>query len=227
MIILACDGSYAAASVVLYQDGAILFTKRHAAMYQQPGDLLALFQAAVTSAHITSNDVQYLAWTTGPGGFTRLRVVTGVLLGWAMVTQALLVPVCTLMSIAECAHRCYGTRCVIVLLRASTEEVYTAALYREQQSWQYECSPAVLHRSRVEKWARTLDAARGDWLYVGDVVEAFDLPGPVVCHRTTCAEDVATLAADRIRRGVDVFASDGDIPIAYLRDKIALTREEQ
>ena len=158
-----------------------------------------------------------IAFGAGPGSFTGLRIACGLAQGLAFAHGLPVLGVSTLEAMAEEA----GAPRVVACLDARMREVYYAALEKRGGRWHEllaaQCvAPAQAPRPSGEGW---VGAGNGFTAY-GDFGLKKILPE---VHPTAAA--VARLAAPRLAAGEGVDASLA-VPL-YLRDKVALTLEEQ
>jgi tRNA threonylcarbamoyladenosine biosynthesis protein TsaB len=158
-----------------------------------------------------------VAFGAGPGSFTGLRIACGLAQGLAFAHGLPVLGISTLEATAEEA----GAPRVVACLDARMREVYYAALEKQEGRWREVIPAQCVAPSEAPK-------APGDgWVGAGSGFAAYGNFGlkkvfPEV-HPTASA--VARLAAPRLQKGEGVDASLA-VPV-YLRDKVALTLEEQ
>ena len=162
-------------------------------------------------------EVDAIAFGAGPGSFTGVRIACGLAQGLAFASNLPVLGISTLEATAEEA----GAARVVACIDARMREVYYAALEKRDGRW----------REVVPAQCVAPDAAPrppGDgWVGAGSGFAAYGNLGlekvmPEV-HPTAAA--VARLAAPRLEKGEGVDAALA-VPV-YLRDKVALTLEEQ
>jgi tRNA threonylcarbamoyladenosine biosynthesis protein TsaB len=163
------------------------------------------------------------AFGQGPGSFTGLRIACGMAQGLAFGASRPVVPVPSLMALAEQAN---ASR-VIVALDARMGETYLAAYSHMGGDWEAAIEPGLFPRE-------ALPALPGrDWVATGSGFDAFDwlraAYAAQVAHRIEAdlprASAVARIAARRMARGQSVPPEQAS-PL-YLRDKVALTTAER
>jgi tRNA threonylcarbamoyladenosine biosynthesis protein TsaB len=158
-----------------------------------------------------------IAFGAGPGSFTGLRIACGLAQGLAFAHGLPVLGVSTLEATAEEA----GAARVVACIDARMREVYHAALEKRHGIWHEVIAARCVAPEAAPR------APGDDWLGAGSGFAAYGNLGlkkvlPEV-HATAAA--VARLAAPRLQRGGGVDASLA-VPV-YLRDKVALTVEEQ
>lgn len=199
-------------SVALWVDGEIRALERRASN-RHSEYALPMLESLMRGA----GRLEAIAFGAGPGSFTGLRIACGLAQGLAFAHGLPVLGVCTLDAIAEEAG---GSR-VVACLDARMREVYYAALEKRERGWHQvipaQCvAPAEAPKPPGEGW---VGAGNGFTAY-GDFGLRKVLPE---VHPTAAA--VARLAAPRLAAGEGVDAALA-VPL-YLRDKVALTLEEQ
>ena len=160
-----------------------------------------------------------LAFGAGPGSFTGLRTACAVAQGLALGASLPVLPVETLLVVAEEARHLQGATRVMALLDARMDEVYFAAYQHDGHGWQRQ-GDIVLGKPEAVSLppgfvlAGNAFAAYGARLPAGERIEA--LPNAAALLR---------LAPALVAQGAAVPA-DRALPI-YVRDKVAQTTEER
>jgi tRNA threonylcarbamoyladenosine biosynthesis protein TsaB len=220
--LLAIETSTELCSVALLRNKE-LFVEEAMAENRHSEMLVPMIRRALERAHLEPGAMDAFAFGQGPGSFTGIRIACGVVQGLAFAAQRPVVPVPSLLALAEQSNE----RRVIAALDARMNEAYLAAYARNGDDWDEVIAPRLADASSLpalpgRRWAATGSGfERLPWLreaYRDRVQMRFagDLPR---------AGAVARLAARRFARGAAVAAEDA-APL-YLRDKVAFTSEER
>ncbi|MYM62561.1 tRNA (adenosine(37)-N6)-threonylcarbamoyltransferase complex dimerization subunit type 1 TsaB [Pseudomaricurvus sp. HS19] len=124
--ILAMDTSSEGCSVAILQDGAVS-AKYLAAPRQHTQLLLPMVDEMLSSAGLTLNQVDAIAYGRGPGSFTGLRICLGIAQGLGFAAERQLVGVSSLETMACEAvfrHRLPAGERLLVAIDARMDEVY-------------------------------------------------------------------------------------------------------
>jgi len=199
-------------SVALWSDGEIASIERRAGNRHSELVLPMLEQLVKRLDQLDA-----VAFGAGPGSFTGLRIACALAQGLALPRALPVLGVSTLEALAEES----GARRVVACIDARMREVYYAALERQGAGWR-EVVPAQC----VAPQRAPLPPGEG-WVGCGSGFEAYGDLGLArrfaQVHPTAAA--VAALAAPRFAAGEGVDAALA-APV-YLRDKVALTKQEQ
>jgi len=162
-------------------------------------------------------EIDAVAFGAGPGSFTGLRIACALAQGLALPRALPVLGVSTLEALAEES----GARRVVACIDARMREVYYAALERDGARWR-----EVIAAQCVAPQDAPRPGGEG-WVGCGSGFEAYGDLGfartAAQVHPTAAA--VAVLAAPRLAAGEGADAAAA-APV-YLRDKVALTKEEQ
>ncbi len=223
MNILALDTSTEYCSVALLHAGNL--TSREELAGQRHSELiLAMIDALLGASNLTLAHLNGVAFGAGPGSFTGLRIACGVAQGLAFGAGLPVVPVGTLMAMAEAA----GAPRVVACLDARMGEIYHAAYQRNGAAWNETVSPNVCKADM----APGLEG--GDWVGCGS---GFAVYGDALAARYRGqlyrvrsqafphAREVAQLALPVLAAGLGVPAEQA-VPL-YVRDKVARKMHEQ
>ena len=223
MKILALDTSTEYCSVAVSLDGnissrGVLAGQRHSEL------LIQMLDEMLVGAGIKLAQLDGIAFGTGPGSFTGVRIACGVAQGLALGAGLPVVGVCTLQALAQAANHDK----VIAVLDARMGEVYHAAYQKQAGQWMTVCHPSLclpLHAPPVEG---------GEWVGAGS---GFAVHADVLANRYSAqlagydaqaipqASAIAQLALPEFNAGRGEDAAQAR-PL-YLRDKVALKTAER
>ncbi len=223
MKILALETSTDLCSAALWRDGAI--DAREAAAGQRHSELLLPMVDALLESHrLKATDLDGIAFGSGPGSFTGLRIACGVAQGIAFGANLPVVGVSTLLALAEIS----GAKRAVCCLDARMSEVYHAAYERSGEEWRTVCEPSLCKPDAApdlpgDAWTGCGSGFKAfrdalDTRYAGKLATVIDGLAP---H----AREIATLAAAEFKRGGAVAAEQA-APL-YVRNKVALSIDER
>jgi tRNA threonylcarbamoyladenosine biosynthesis protein TsaB len=129
MNLLGFETSSPVGSIALSTPSGVL-VREIATPREQTERLLALTDELLTAADIGLQDLDGIAFGRGPGSFTGLRVSVGVAQGLSAASGVPLLPVSSLLCLAERAWREHGWEHVLVCVDAHMGEVYSAVAER-------------------------------------------------------------------------------------------------
>jgi tRNA threonylcarbamoyladenosine biosynthesis protein TsaB len=220
--LLAVETSTALCSVALLRGGdlfleEVLAENRHAEI------LMPMVRRVLERAHLSAAALDGFAFGQGPGSFTGIRIACGLVQGLAFATQRDVVPVPSLLALAEQANESR----VVAAFDARMGEAYFAAYARSGDDWADVVAPRLVDASNLPAlpgrgWVGIGSGfERHAWLREGyreriEMSIAGELPR---------ADAIARIAVRRFARGAAVSAERA-APL-YLRDKVALTTEER
>lgn len=234
-ILLAIDTATEACSAALSFDGKIierseLAPRKHAEL------ILPMIESLLAEAGLTRRDLQGIAVGRGPGAFTGVRLAISVAQGLALGLDLPVVPVSSLAALAldapdDAEHR---GNAILAVIDARMGEVYTGAFRRAADGLVEAISDEAV--GSAEKWIlpQNPQMQNAQWSVVGSGWDAYRdalatrLPAPPAFadgKRYPQARAVLRLASPRFNRG-EGCAPEAALPV-YLRDKVALTLEEQ
>lgn len=101
MKILAMDSAAAACSVALWQDGDIIAHQFVEMSRGHASELLPMVDQLLQDTNTTIEDMDAIAVTVGPGGFTGLRIALACARGFAVAAKRPVIAVTTLEALAE------------------------------------------------------------------------------------------------------------------------------
>jgi tRNA threonylcarbamoyladenosine biosynthesis protein TsaB len=200
--------------------GAPLLEHTGAGGAQASAALIPAIEALLARAGLSLAQLDGIAFGRGPGSFTGLRTAAAVAQGLGFGAGVPVLPIDTLLALAEEAHVLAGVTQVVALLDARMGEVYCAGYERAGDGWTTRRAPALVKRADV--------AVPEGWAIAGNAGElhAAQLPAG--------ARHVAALPTARalLRLAPSLLADAGAHPAAdalplYIRDKVAQTTEER
>jgi len=186
--------------------------------------------ALLKQADLALTDLQAVVFGRGPGAFTGLRTACSVAQGLAFGANLPVLPIDTLLAVAEEARQASITPVtrVLAVMDARMEQVYVAAYdYDTQSGWRCVQAPE-LHSPESLHWP-------ADWL--PDSFMAAGNAWPVYAGRwpvALSAPQVTALptAAALLRLAPAAWAQGAAVPPEealplYIRDKVAQTTDER
>jgi len=182
--------------------------------------LIPAIQALLAHAGITLRELDAIAFARGPGSFTGLRTACSVAQGLGFGAGVPLLPVDTLMVVAEQARMAAGANEVVAVLDARMDEVYFGLYAWEQGVWQVREAPQLGRPEDVEVPA--------GWRLAGNALQVYGRRLARSAERIEAlpnARALLRLAPSLIAAGQAVAAADA-LPV-YIRDKVAQTTEER
>ena len=220
MKLLAFDTSTELLSIALQPGaGAALLTHDRAGGAQASAGLIPAIESLLARAGLKLADLDAIAFGRGPGSFTGLRTACAVAQGLGFGSGVPVLPLDTLLAVAEEAHGRSGATEVIAVLDARMGEVYSAA-YSRRAAGQWDTVQAP-------QLGRPDDVALPEgWTVAGNALALFGdrLPAAALAALPT--------AAALLRLAPNALAAHpaGDAASAlplYIRDKVAQTTEER
>ena len=226
MKLLAIDTSTDRMSLAV-QNGAHVVTHQGAAGAQASAHLIHAVLDLLQQANVSLPSLQAIAFGQGPGAFTGLRTACSVSQGLALGLNIPLVPIDTLLCIAQSAEPVHSK--VLSVLDARMGQVYSAAYEKTSAGWSTVDKP-MLSRPDELRWpAQWQDQPV---LLTGNAVNSLaqelqhlQHPQVSVQEQWPDARAMLTLAAAAWQRGECVAASDA-API-YIRDEVARTTAQR
>ncbi|MBN9131926.1 MAG: tRNA (adenosine(37)-N6)-threonylcarbamoyltransferase complex dimerization subunit type 1 TsaB [Nitrosospira multiformis] len=225
MKILAFDTSSEYCSVALWLERDILGEEVLAG--QRHSELvLPMVSRMLGETGLALTQLDGIAFGSGPGSFTGLRIACGIAQGLACGAGLPVIGIGTLEALAQQAG---GTR-VIVALDARMQEIYHAAYRKVLDEWQAVSEPTLC----LPQDAPPIQIQEQDWTGCGS---GFDMYPEVLRSRyegylnhiirgvRPDARAIVQLAAPRFARGQGVDPADA-APL-YIRNKVALKEKER
>jgi tRNA threonylcarbamoyladenosine biosynthesis protein TsaB len=129
MNLLALETSSSVGSVAIETPAGVLVRELDTPR-EQTEQIIALTDELLRAAGISLPDLDGIAFGRGPGSFTGLRVSAAIAQGLAAVDHLPLLPVSSLLCLAERASREHGCERALVCVDAHMGEVYWASAAR-------------------------------------------------------------------------------------------------
>ena len=223
MNLLAIDTSAEILSLAVSREAAI-HVRHERAGHRHAELILGLIEALMDESGLTASDLHGIAYGSGPGSFTGLRIACGVAQGLALAWSLKVVGVSTLLALAGES----GEERVIACINARMGEVYYAAFRRNGAGWEEVLGPCLgtpdsLPLPDGDGWVGCGDG----FMVLGDELGA-RFGGSLRAVRAELAPTAASvllLARASFERGEGLVPANA-IP-AYLRDKVALKTSER
>ncbi len=218
MNLLAFDTSTDVLSVAVQAGDAVLAHSGEGGA-KASAALIPAIRSLLAQAGLALGALDAIAFGCGPGSFTGLRTACSVAQGLALGADLPVLPVETLMVVAQAAHGRSGAGEVMAVLDARMGEVYAAPYRRQGGGWLRTRAiwlgpPEQLQLGPGSVLAGNAFAAYGDRLPHAQRIEA--LPR---------AEGLLQLAPVLLQAG-HARAADEALPL-YVRDKVAQTTAER
>jgi tRNA threonylcarbamoyladenosine biosynthesis protein TsaB len=214
---LAIETSSIACSVALAIDDEI-FDLHEIAPQLQSQMLLPMIERLLKSKNLMINQLDALAFGSGPGSFTGVRIATSVTQGLAFAMNLPVIPISSLAALAQTAHEQYGYQKLLVAIDARMQETYWAAYEANALGLVSLCGNE--HISKPEdmilpdqSWAGVGNA----WDIYKDRIVTQPIQTDSVSYPT--AKAVAQLAKEKFLRQDWVDAAE--VSPSYLRDSVA------
>ena len=206
--------------------GAQVFVHEAAGGALASATLIPAILALLAQAGVALRDLDAIAFGRGPGAFTGLRSACSVAQGLALGAGKPVLPIDTLLAVAEDSRSGAEQLRVWVAMDARMNEIYAAQYEYSQGRWQVLDAPLLITPDALnERWRAAPPRA-----VAGNAVTAFGAllhPGGAVVHpqaRPT-ARAMLPLAQSLWRDGGALDAALA-LPL-YLRDKVAQTTLER
>lgn len=227
MNLLAFDTSTDTLSIAV-QRGDAVWQHTGAGGAQASAALIPAIQRLLAEAGLGFDTLDAIVFGRGPGSFTGLRTACAVAQGLAFGARSgqgtPVVPVDTLLAVAEEARQQHGCTQVLAVLDARMNEVYSAHCTWQEATRQWStdadfglCAPEALTLTDAALWtvAGNAQAAYGERL----------LPQARHVPALPTATALLRLAPALLAAGAAVPASEA-LP-RYIRDKVAQTTAER
>ncbi len=205
---------------IAIQRGDQLWQHQAAGGANSSATLIPSIQQGLQALGLKFSDLTAIVFGRGPGSFTGLRTSCAIAQGLAMGADLPLLPIDTLLAVAEEARHQHGVTHVMAVLDARMSEVYHAGYRWADGSWHAThelglCAPDALPIPAGMAVAGNAHAAYPDRL----------APAAQHLHSLPTATALLRMAPRLIADGHLVDASYA-LPL-YIRDKVAKTTAER
>jgi tRNA threonylcarbamoyladenosine biosynthesis protein TsaB len=218
--LLAFDTSTESLSIAVQRGTAPPLVHEGAGGAQASASLIPTIQGLLERAGVRLQELDAIVFGRGPGSFTGLRTACSVAQGLAFGAGTPVLPVDTLLAVAEEARAAAGFERVVAVLDARMDEVYSAAYVYENARWRQEGDFALGPPESV-----SLPAG---WAMAGNAFAAYGDRLPAGGPRGVALPTAAAL----LRLAPALMAAGFAVPAAqalplYIRDKVAQTTAER
>ncbi len=230
MNLLAFDTSTDQLSIAV-ERGDQVWSHQGAGGAQASATLIPCILDLLAQAQLTPGELSAIVFGRGPGSFTGLRTACSVAQGLAFGARreggVPVLPVDTLLAVAEEARLQSGATQVLALLDARMSEIYAAA-YAWQAGGAWKCVQEI---SVVKPEQLALPSVEADWVLAGNAWVAYGerlpaaLSGLARVDALPTARALLSLAPTLLAAGQAVPAEQA-LPL-YIRDKVAQTTAER
>ena len=185
---------------------------------QASATLIPLIRRLLAEAGLSLGELDAIAFGRGPGSFTGLRTACAVAQGLGFGAGVPLLPVDTLLAVAEEARHRFGAQRVVAVLDARMDQIYAA---------HYDFDAPHGTTAEAELLAPEALAVPDGWVLAGNAFVAYGARLPDVDRHGVLptAEALLRLAPALLAAGGAVAPADA-WPL-YVRDKVAQTTEER
>ncbi|MDR1855529.1 MAG: tRNA (adenosine(37)-N6)-threonylcarbamoyltransferase complex dimerization subunit type 1 TsaB [Azoarcus sp.] len=220
MKLLAIESSCERASVALFFDGAIR-ARQLQGHANHSEHLLAAVRDLLSESGVAMNALDAVAFGSGPGAFTGLRLACGVAQGLALGAELGVIPVCSLAALALQS----AASQVLAATDARMGEVYHA---------RYRVEDDVAHELTAPMCCAPQDLAlpTGEWFGIGSAFAVYaealaPLRAALVGCDATATPAAAAVARLAARAGSAAIVAPEQAAPLYVRNKVALTTAER
>ena len=219
MNLLAFDTSTDTLFIAL-QRGDQLWQHQAAGGPNSSATLIPSIQQGLQALGLTFSDLDAIVFGRGPGSFTGLRTSCAIAQGLALGADLPLLPVDTLLAVAEEARHLHGVNDVLAVLDARMSEVYHAGYRWADGQW--------LSTQELGLCAPEALPASADVAVVGNAQAAYpDRLAPDAQHLLALPTATALLRlAPKLMADGQLVDASYALPL-YIRDKVAKTTVER
>ena len=226
MKLLALDTTEGSCSVALLWDYEIS-EKFQYAPRQHSALLLPMLDELLAEADARLTDMDALAFACGPGSFTGVRIAAAVIQALATATDLPVVPVSSLLALAQGAARIHQAQQVLAGFDARMQEVYWAVCQQDAEGLMQQIGDAQVCAPQEASVPTA-----GNWFGAGSAWQAYAEVLPLRTAGVLSASDPDAMvhAQDVVRLAVRDLASavsaEQALPV-YLRNQVATPKPFQ
>ncbi len=223
--VLAFDTATEHMSIAL-GSGAGVWTHEAPGGAQASAALIPAILALLAEASITLRDLDAIAFGRGPGAFTGLRTACAVAQGLAFAVGKPVLPIDSLLAVAETARDGSAPQTVWVAMDARMNEVYAACYHFDGAAWQVLAAPMLIGPEALNaRWLAEPPAH-----VAGNALTAF--AGVLQAGHAQRSDHALPRASAMLSLARALWAQGGAVDAAlalplYLRDKVAQTTAER
>ena len=182
--------------------------------------------ALLAEGGVGVRDLDAIAFGRGPGAFTGLRIACSVAQGLAFGASKPVLPIDTLLAVAEDARQGATALRVWALMDARMDEIYAAEYAHDAGGWRVLTAPMLT----TPPWLHERWRAAPPEVVAGNALAAF--AGRLDTGAARRVESAMPRAAGMLELGRALWEAGGAIEPAqalplYVRDKVAQTTEER
>ncbi|AJC50522.1 tRNA (adenosine(37)-N6)-threonylcarbamoyltransferase complex dimerization subunit type 1 TsaB [Coxiella endosymbiont of Amblyomma americanum] len=215
--LLALETATVACSVALWIDGDI--TQRFEIAPQRHSDiLLNLVDTLLNNVQITLQDLDAIAFGSGPGSFIGVRIATGIAQGIAYAMDLPIIPVSTLQALAQAAYQQINNESIVSGWDARMNSIYWG-VYKVD-------SEKIMQTIISDHVDYPIDIRfpKGKWAYVGNAWSIYQSILPMHCQPIKKdiypnAASVAIIAHQKFNKG-DILSPEEVVEPTYIRERI-------
>lgn len=219
-ILLAIETSTEVASVALYSECGVICRELSGVQTHSQGILPAI-QELLKEGDVTLNQCDAIAFGCGPGAFTGVRTACGIVQGLAFGANLPILPVVSLLAMAQAAHDPTANQDYVCVLDARMDELYWAHYRYHENTWQQLSAPTLSTLLQLKDYVDLHKVV----LVLGNGVMLEAENAIAIHHHMPHAKQVVQLALQDYVDGKQLTADQAQ-PL-YLRNKIALTTAER
>ncbi|AAM67869.1 tRNA (adenosine(37)-N6)-threonylcarbamoyltransferase complex dimerization subunit type 1 TsaB [Buchnera aphidicola] len=164
-IILAIDTSIDHCSVAVYKK-KVIYSLSENCKKEHTIKILPMIKKVLMNAKITLKDLNYVAFSKGPGKFTGIRISIGIAQSLSLSLKIPIFGISTLSILAQKAWRKYKKKQILVAVNAKIGQVYWGEYLRNNTLlWTGEKTESLIKINKIEDKMKKL---KKKWILVGD-----------------------------------------------------------